>query len=107
MKKLLIIIALITLATSCNPVTYDTFCGITGTVVDLDTDEPVQSALVTLTPGGYNTYTGRDGYFEFLDLDVQKYRLQVQKTEYVPERKEVTPVAGHVENIILTLQKKN
>lgn len=95
------------LATSCEPVTYDTLCGITGTVVDLDTGDPIQSAMVTLTPGGYNTYTGRDGYFEFLDLDVNRYRLQVQKTEYVTERKELTPVAGRVENIILTLQKKN
>lgn len=106
-KPFLLLIALVTLVTSCEPVTYDTFCDITGTVVDLDSGDPIQGALVTLSPRGYNTYTGSDGYFEFLDLDVKTYTLQVQKTGYVTNRKEVTPVAGAVANINLTLQKRN
>ena len=105
-KAFLLIIALIALTTSCTPVTYDTFCGITGTVVDLDSDEPVQSAMVTLSPGGYNTYTGSEGYFEFLDLDTRQYTVTVHKTGYTDNRKTVTPVAGRIENIFLTLQKK-
>ena len=54
-KALLLIIALIALATSCEPVTYETFCNITGTVVDLDSGDPIQQATVTLSPSGYNT----------------------------------------------------
>ena len=97
---------MIELTASCNPVTYDTFCTITGTVVDLDSGEPIQSAVVTLTPKGYNTYTGSDGYFEFHDLDPQSYTLQVSKTGYFTNRKTITPDAGDVKDVFLTLQKK-
>jgi len=108
MKKLpLLIMALITLVTSCEPVTYDTFCTITGTVVDMDSGDPVQSATVTLSPSGYNTYTGYDGHFEFLDLGEHQYTVTVQKTGYVTNRKSVTTVAGGVVDISLTLQKNN
>ena len=94
------------MATSCEPVTYDTFCTISGTVIDLDTGDPVQQATVTLSPSGYNTYTGSDGYFEFLDLDAQQYTITVQKTGYVTNRKTISTVAGSVKEIKLTLQKK-
>ncbi len=106
-RTLLFIIALIALATSCEPVTYDTFCGITGTVVDVDSGELIQGALVILSPGGYNTYTGSDGYFEFLDLDVHQYSVEVSKTGYYANRKYITPDAGRVVNVKLTMQKKN
>ena len=106
-KSLLLIIALITLATSCEPVVYDTFCTISGTVIDLETGDPIQQATVTLSPTGYNTYTGDDGRFEYLDLDARQYTLTVQKTGYVTNRKTVTTVAGGVVDINLTLQKSN
>ena len=99
--------ALIALATSCEPVTYDTFCTISGTVIDLDTGDPIQQATVTLSPSGVNTYTGYDGTFEFLDLDARQYTVTVQKTGYITNRKTVTTVAGGVVTIQLTLQKVN
>lgn len=103
-KTFLFIIALIAVVTSCEPVTYDTFCTISGTVIDLETGDPVQQATVTITPIGYNTYTGSDGSFEFLDLDAGRYTIMVQKTGYVTNRKEVTAIAGSVVSIKLTLQ---
>lgn len=106
-KSFLLLIALIALATSCTPVTYDTFGTITGTVVDMDSGDPIQSALVTLSPSGYNTYTGSEGYFEFLDLESRQYTVTVQKTGYVTNRKTVTTAAGGVVVINLTLQKNN
>ena len=106
-KTLLLIMALIALATSCEPVTYDTFCTISGTVIDLDTGDPIQQATVTLSPSGVNTYTGYDGTFEFLDLDARQYTVTVQKTGYITNRKTVTTVAGGVVTIQLTLQKVN
>ena len=106
-KTLFLIIVLIALATSCDPVTYDTFCTISGTVLDLDSGDPIQSAVVTLTPGGYNTYTGSDGCFEFLDLDAGRYTVMAQKTGYVTNHKEVTAIAGSVVPIKLTLQLRD
>ena len=106
-KTFLFIIALIAVVTSCEPVTYDTFCTISGTVIDLDTGDPIQQATVTLSPTGYDTYTGNDGYFEFIDLDARQYIVTVQKTGYVTNRKTVTTIAGGVVDVNLTLQKRN
>lgn len=108
MKKVfLFIIAMTALTTSCEPVVYDTFCTISGTVIDLETGDPIQQATVTLSPTGYNTYTGDDGHFEFIDLDARQYTVTVQKTGYVTNRKTVTTVAGGVVDFNLTLQKNN
>lgn len=98
---------LLCITTSCDDdfVDYDVLGTITGTVIDLDTHEPIQSATVTLSPSGMNTFTGSDGYFEFLDLNARQYTVTVQKTGYVTNRKTVTTVAGGNVNISLTLQK--
>lgn len=92
---------------SCDDglVDYDVFGTISGTVIDLDTGDPVQSATVTLSPTGYNTYTGDNGQFEFLDLDARQYTVTVQKTGYMTNRKTVTTIAGGNVNISLTLKK--
>ena len=96
-------------STSCTDdlVDYDTYCTISGTVIELDTGDPIQNATVTLSPSGKNTYTGSDGHFEFLDLDARQYTVTVQKTGYQTNRMTVTTVAGGVVEISLTMQKNN
>lgn len=106
-RTLFLLLTLVALTTSCEPVTYDTFGGISGEVVDLDTSDPVQQATVTLSPTGMNTYTGSDGSFEFIDLDERQYTVTVQKTGFETNRKTVTIVAGRVIPIKITMQKKN
>lgn len=90
---------------SCEPVTYDTFGTLTGTVVEMATGDVIAGALITLSPTGKNTYTGADGFFEFQDLDAQQYTVTVQATGYQTNRKTVTIVAGGTERINVTLQK--
>lgn len=94
-------------ATSCSDdyVDYNVLGSISGTVIDVDTHNPVQSATVTLSPSGYNTYTGDDGRFEFIDLDARQYTVTVQKSGYITNRKTVTTIAGGNVDISLTLQK--
>ena len=93
--------------TSCSDdlIDYNVLGSISGTVIDVDTHNPVRSATVTLSPSGYNTYTGDDGHFEFIDLDARQYTVTVQKTGYVTNRKTVTTIAGGNVDISLTLQK--
>ena len=100
---------LLCFTTSCSDglVDYDTFCTISGTVIDLDTGDPIQQATVTISPSGMNTYTGYDGTFEFLDLDARQYTVTVQKTGYITNRKTVTTIAGGTVNVSLTMQKNN
>ena len=84
---------------------YNTFCTISGTVIENNTGDPVAMATVTLTPSGKNTYTGSDGHFEFIDLDANQYTMTVQKTGYVTNRKTVTLSAGGTEIVSIALEK--
>lgn len=95
--------------TSCDDglVDYEVFGTISGTVIDMESGDPVPQATVTLSPSGMNTYTGNDGHFEFLDLDASQYTVTVQKTGYQTNRKTVTIVAGGNVDVSLTLQKNN
>lgn len=87
-----------------SPVVYG---AISGTVVDLETGEPIAGAVVTLSPNGMNIYTGDDGRFEFLDLDARQYTVTAQKTGYITNRKTVVLVAGSVVDINLIMQKND
>lgn len=92
---------------SCDPITYDTFGTISGTVVEMSTGDVVEGALVTLSPTGKNTYTGSDGFFEIQNLEAQQYTLTVQATGYSTNRKTVTVVAGSVERVNIVLERKD
>lgn len=65
-----------------------------GRVTDAVTGEPVKSATVTLMPGGISTTTGSEGYFEFKDLEPGQYTLQISKSGYRTDAKQITIVAG-------------
>ena len=91
---------------SCEPVTYDTFGTLTGTVVEMATGDVIAGALITLSPSGKNTYTGADGFFEFQDLDAQQYTVTVQADGYSTNRKTVTIIAGATERVNITLDKQ-
>lgn len=102
-------VVLLCFASSCTDgmVDYDVLGSISGTVIDVDSGDPVQQATVTLSPSGLNTYTGDDGHFEFLDLEARQYTITVQKTGYTTNRKTVTTVAGGTVDVSLTLKKNN
>lgn len=110
MKKILAIlvlgIALLGLASSCTKTQYDLFGTISGTVIDVDTGEPVQQATVTLSPTSKNTYTGMDGQFEFTELEAQQYTLTVQKTGYQANRKIVNVTPSEVTIVSLVMKKQ-
>lgn len=98
---------LLLVTTSCSKKSSSNYsCTIAGTVIELDSGDPVQSATVTLSPSGKNTYTGYDGSFEFLDLNDTQYTITVQKTGYKSNRKTVTTEAGGTINVSITLEKK-
>lgn len=85
----------------------EVFGAISGEIVDFASGEPVESAVVTLSPSGMNVYTGFDGHFEFLDLDARQYTVTVQKAGYITNRKTVIIIPGGVVNVIISLQTSN
>lgn len=107
MKKLIFCLALLSFFVACEPaVSSDNFARVTGQVIDIDTHDAIEGASVNLSPSGKSTFTGDDGYFEFQELDPGQYTVTIQKNGYTTNRKTVTTVAGEVENITVTLSKK-
>lgn len=99
------LLALITL-TACNPITYDVFATLSGTVVDADTMEPIDGVSVLLSPSGKNKLTGSDGHFEFANLDAIQYTITVQKSGYCTNRKLVNAIAGETTATTITMEVK-
>ena len=105
MKKILAFALGILVLAACQPVTYNTFGTISGTVLDFETGTPIQNAAVTLNPTGKNAFTGSDGYFQFNDLDPQQYTVRAQKDGYSTDSKTVNVHAGETESITISLRK--
>ena len=94
------------LLVGCNPVTYDVFATICGTVVDSETMEPIEGVSVVLSPSAKNQVTGADGRFEFTELDAIQYTITVQKSGYSTNRKLVNTIAGETTEAIITIEVK-
>lgn len=99
-------LSILLLASACSKTEYDLFGNISGTVIDVDTGEPIQQAVVTLSPTSKNTYTGMDGQFEYLDLEAQQYTVTVQKTGYQTNRKLVNVNPGESTVVSLVMKKQ-
>lgn len=108
MKRLsfgIMLLAMLTMV-GCDPVTYDVFATVCGTVVDSDTMEPIEGVSVVLSPSGKNTVTKADGRFEFAELDAVQYTITVQKSGYSTNRKTANAIAGETVEISITMDKK-
>jgi len=108
MKRLSICAMLLALLimVGCEPVTYDVFATVCGTVVDSEMMEPIEGVSVVLSPSGKNTVTKADGRFEFAELDAAQYTITVQKSGYSTNRKTMNAVAGETMEISITMDKK-
>lgn len=102
---LLLIICLPFMCTSCVKRIVDTTITVYGTVIDLETQMPIEGVSVTITPGAKNKVTGSDGYFEFVDLENRQYTLTAQKNGYSTDRKSITTVAGDNAEVTFLLKK--
>ena len=108
MKRLSICAVLLALLimVGCEPVTYDAFATVCGTVVDSEMMEPIEGVSVVLSPSGKNIVTKADGYFEFAELDAVQYTITVQKSGYSTNRKTANAIAGETVEISITMDKK-
>ena len=94
--KTLIFLSVIFVTASCAKDEVDLTGSVYGKVTDAFTGEPLQSAMVSLTPGGLSTTTGSDGVYEFKSLDPGDYSLQVSKAGYITNTKRTTVTTGGV-----------
>lgn len=90
----------------CEPVTYEVFAMVSGTVVDAITMEPIEGVSVQLSPSSKNMVTGADGRFEFAEVDAVQYTITVQKSGYSSNRKLVNAIAGETTDVTITMEVK-
>lgn len=108
MKKLLLlaVICLPLLFGGCAKRIVDTTVSIYGTVVDKDTQKPLNGVFVRLSPGSREKHTGDDGYFEFADLELKQYSVQASKEGYKTNYRMVNYNAGEQVELIIPLEKE-
>lgn len=82
---------------------YEVFTSIEGAVTDYDTGEPLDNAVVTLTPSGLSRQTDVAGYYKFEGIDAQQYTVTVQRSGYQPNRKIVMAVSGETQIVDVQL----
>ena len=90
----------------CEPVTYEVFATVSGTVVDATTMEPIEGVSVQLSPSSKNMLTGANGRFEFVEVDAMQYTITVQKSGYSTNRKLVNAIAGETTDVSITMEVK-
>ena len=90
----------------CEPVTYEVFAMVSGTVLDATTMEPIEGVSVQLSPSSKNMVTGADGRFEFAEVDAVQYTITVQKAGYSTNRKLVNAIAGETTDVSITMEVK-
>ncbi len=82
---------------------YEVFTSIEGTITDYNTGEPLDNAVVTLSPSGLSRQTDVAGYYKFEDIDAQQYTVTVQRSGYQPNRKTVMAVSGETQIVDIQL----
>ena len=66
-----------------------TTANLTGTVVDSETGENIAGAKVVVTPGNLSTYSNKEGYYEFENLEVGKYTITASADFYADVEGEI------------------
>jgi hypothetical protein len=91
---------------ACDPITYDVFSTIVGTVVDDETMEPIEDVEVRLSPyRGDSKKTKSDGSFEFTNLEAMQYTIVVHKLGYSSNKKSINAIAGDTVETIITMSR--
>lgn len=89
---------------SCTENKPDVFGSIHGYVADETTGEPIQTASVTINPGGNKVVTGSGGRFEYTNLEAGQYNLQVMKEGYQSNVGYVKVIPGETANCDILLR---
>ncbi len=110
MKKIIAIITPVllsmTLLTSCEDEIKVTTGDIIGNVSDQTTGEPVPTANVKLEPSGRSVVTGRDGNFQFSQIEGDSsYTVSITKEGYNSASRNVRVVPGQTAEVNFTIER--
>ncbi len=97
---------LIPLFSACQDEIKVTTGEIIGNVSDRTTGEPIPTANVRMEPAGRSVVTGRDGNYQFLNVEGgAKYTISISKEGYNPASRDVQVVAGQTAEVNFTIER--
>ncbi len=105
LTTLCLLCAALAFITGCAEDEADLTGALCGIVTDADSGEPINSANVSINPGGKTMQTGTDGRYEFTDLVPGQYTVQAAKNDYQTNTKHISVVAGETAKGDVSLQK--
>lgn len=82
---------------------YDLWADVRGTVTDYRDGSPIENASVVLTPSAITVMTNSAGQFEIKSIDEGQYTITVQKSGYVPNRKNFKAISGEETQVNIQL----
>ncbi|MDR0981863.1 MAG: DUF1566 domain-containing protein [Culturomica sp.] len=92
MKKLITVLGILLLCAMfsfCEHGNHSLFAILHGTISDINGD-PVKGAAILLTPGGGAKITGKDGAYQWDDLEAGVYEMKVFKEGYQSKNQTIT-----------------
>ena len=104
---LLMLPLLAVLFTACPSDPVDTTGSISGIIRDALNSNPLQGAIVTLSPSGQSTTTGTDGRYQFSNVEMGDYEVNVARTDYKPDSKRTTVQVGQNSVVDFVLGRAN
>ena len=75
-----------------------TTANLIGTVVDIETNQVISGAKITVNPGNLTTYSNNSGYYEFEDLKIGQYTITASADYYadVEDNVELTSAGANI-----------
>ncbi|MDR9365930.1 MAG: carboxypeptidase-like regulatory domain-containing protein [Balneolaceae bacterium] len=82
--RILLLLSIFITIISCEKVTIEdeTFGSIQGTVIDSETDLPINKANITTTPPTNSILTAEDGTYRLDEIPVGNYSIQARKNKF-------------------------
>lgn len=103
MRLLSLFLSVLFVTTACDKEEeYNVFGGVYGKISSADTKAAISGAQVMLSPGNITAVTGRDGSYEFVELEPGQYRLSVTASGYIENSRQVSVISG--ESVICDMQ---
>lgn len=103
MRLFSLFLSVLFITTACNKEEeYNLFGGVYGKISSAETKAAISGAQVMLSPGNITAVTGRDGSYEFAELEPGQYRLLVNASGYAENSRQVSVVSG--ESVICDMQ---
>lgn len=90
--KYIFIVIVSSFFVGCEEDNYTTKSSISGTVIEVTDNRPIEGVVVTNQTTGKNCITQADGRYEFQNLEFGKtYKIYAEKDGYIPSSQSITP----------------